>query len=173
MFRNITLGLMVATSFGTQDKSATPVVPFAQILECVKAANCKNMKKSAVSWSDVAGIPVIAFTDDRTGYALRVWPEGDLSIWMTPPGENRPTQRLTLGAEGTVLRGELGWMPGDPPMVGTWSPEETAQYLVRHKTFSSPQRSAGSASDWRRIQDGSGKARRLRRSPPSGANSRM
>ena len=123
----------------------TPAVPFDQIVACVRVTNCKNMKVSSLNWYDQVGIPVMTFNDGGWTYALRSaaprasGPPESLGIWLTPPGESRPSRLLTLDMTGQLVGGELGPLPGDAAPQRMTS-EEFAAWRQLHKVFQSPAR---------------------------------
>ena len=131
--------ILVALLAASQEKPATPAVPFDAIVACVKAGNCRNMTPGRLNWFDQVNIPVIGFKDDSGGYGLAISRlDGALSIWITPPGETKPSRLLSVWPEDTVLTGELGPMPGDLSPTQRRSPEEIAQSRLKHKAFLSP-----------------------------------
>jgi len=116
-----------------------PAISFDAILACVKAGNCRNMTPGRLNWFDQVNIPVIDFRDDSGAYGLAISRlDGALSIWITPPGETKPSRLLSVWPEDTVLSAELGPMPGDTSPTQRKTPEETAQSRLKHKAFLSP-----------------------------------
>jgi len=145
----LALAFIVTIAGFSQEK---PAISFDAILACVKAGNCRNMTPGRLNWFDQVNIPVIGFTDDSGAYGLALSRrDGSLSIWITPPGETRPSRLLSVLPEDTVLNGELGPMTGDIPPPMRMSPEETAQSRIKHKAFLSPKKGmvlGGKVVEW-------------------------
>ena len=130
----VALALLPPSAAG-QEKSASPV-PFAQILACVTASNCKNMTRGRVQWADMGGSGLV-FEDGGWKYGLALSGAKDkprnLTILLTPPGEKSPAQHLTLDATGQLLSGELRFEPGTKP---AYSAEERDARRKARKAFS-------------------------------------
>ena len=98
--------LIAAITLG-QDKPAVPAVPFQQLFACVRAGACKNMTSARIHWFDVINIDVLTFTDGGWTYGLNVAAARDrperLTVYLTPPGERRPTQQLGLDINGQLV----------------------------------------------------------------------
>jgi hypothetical protein len=110
-----------------------PVVSLEEIVACVAAGTCRNMQPGTLTWFDTVGNRVSAFTADGFGYGLAV--SGNLlRIWITQPGEGRPSRLLTVAAGGRVLRAEMGPIPGEggPRRM---SAEERDSWRRAHKVY--------------------------------------
>ena len=132
--------LIAAITLG-QDKPAVPAVPFSQILACVQATNCKNMKSARMSvWSDVGPGMGMVFDDNGWKYELSlsgpVALPRDLSIMTTAPGETRPGQLITFDSNGKLVSASLARLPGEPAASGSANrPEPIEESWKRRKSF--------------------------------------
>lgn len=148
VFRTAFLACAIAaTSVGPQDKPNVSAVPFAQIVECVAAANCKNMTPAKMSqWSDAVGFTGLVFDDSGWKYELFLTgPRNkarDVSIMLSAPGEQSASQLLTLDSTGELVSAELRAEPS-----GAFRTQMTAEQLADRQQA---RRAFVSASRWPR-----------------------
>ena len=115
-----------------QDK---PAAALKQIVDCVRAGACPNMTPAQIHWYDSVNIPVLTFKDGDSGFSIAASRQGGLSVWMTMPGESRPSRLLALSADDHVLSAELGPMPGDRSPQVRMTPAEMETWARPHKAF--------------------------------------
>jgi hypothetical protein len=118
-----------------QDKPAAAAASFEKAFACVRAGACKNMTAARIHWFDVINIVVLTFSDDGWTYGLLVAPQRDkperLTVFLTPPGEGRPTQQLGLIANGQLVTASLG-----PLMFeGLFDGRDHAAWLLSHQVY--------------------------------------
>jgi len=106
------------------------------IVDCVRATACRNMTATTINWFDMVGLPVQRFAVD--GWTYAVWfqsgrpGEERLTFYLTPPGEPRPTESLSVDLNGHLVKAELGPQPGERVP----SRESYDVWVVKHKVFS-------------------------------------
>ena len=127
--------LVLVGSALAQEKPA-PTIPFAQILKCVQAADCRNMTPGPISaWSDAVGFRGVAFIEAGWKYELFITGPGrdDLSIQMMAPGETRSSHLVTLDKRGELVEASLKGDGG--PSRGPVTPEVLAARQQARKAF--------------------------------------